>query len=88
MTTVQRFFIDIDYDPECQCRYVAETKLQGLILEDADPGRLVSRLLDRQNWPDPKGLNISELASADHIELLIAVISIFGRVRRGSREYF
>lgn len=54
MTTVQSFFIDIDYDPECQCRYVAETKLPGLILENINPGRLVSRLLDRQIWPDPK----------------------------------
>ncbi|WP_156799781.1 hypothetical protein [Novosphingobium resinovorum] len=88
MTPVQSFFIDIDYDPECQRRYVAETKFPGLISNGTDPWRFVSRLLDLQIWPEPKGLDISGLASADHIELLIAVVKIFGRMRRGSREYF
>lgn len=45
MTTAHSFIIEIDYDPECQRWYVAETELPGLILEDADPGRLVSRLV-------------------------------------------
>lgn len=42
----QQFRIELDYDPDCQFWFVAETELPGLVLEDADPGRLVSRLVD------------------------------------------
>ena len=39
------FRIFIDYDSEVRKYYVTETEFEGLILEDSDPGRLVSRLL-------------------------------------------
>lgn len=38
------FKIYIDFDDEVQRYYVAKTEYAGLILEDDDPGRLVSRL--------------------------------------------
>lgn len=42
----RQFRIELDYDSDSQAWFVAETELPGLVLEDADPGRLVSRLVD------------------------------------------
>lgn len=45
-TTTKDFRVFIDYDDEVGKFYVSETEFDGLILEDANAGRLVSRLCD------------------------------------------
>jgi hypothetical protein len=40
------FMIYVAYDEEVRKFYVAESEFVGLILEDADAGRLISRLCD------------------------------------------
>lgn len=45
MATMNPMRIDIDYDPDAQVWYVADTEFPGLVLEDRDLGLLISRLV-------------------------------------------
>jgi hypothetical protein len=68
------FKIFIAYDEEVRKFYVAETEFAGLILEDADAGRLISRLCDAAvnllAVTTEKGWNQFDLASGQTARLV------------------
>jgi hypothetical protein len=68
------FKIFIAYDEEVSKFYVAETEFAGLILEDTDAGRLVTRLCDAAadllEVTAEKGWNQFDLAPGQTSQLL------------------
>lgn len=72
----RQFRIELDYDSDSQAWFVAETELPGLVLEDADPGRLVSRLVDAA--AELHELNRNDCPSSKHLAQI-------GRVGNGER---
>jgi hypothetical protein len=77
------FKVFIAYDEEVSKYYVTETEFAGLILEDADAGRLISRLcvaaVDLLEFTTEKGWNQFDLApgqSARFIPVFHAPVAI------------
>jgi hypothetical protein len=68
------FKVFIAYDEDVSKFYVAETELAGLIIEDADAGRLISRLFDAAvdllEVTAEKGWNQFELATGQVASLI------------------
>jgi hypothetical protein len=68
------FKVFIAFDEEVSKYYVEESEFAGLILEDADAGRLVSRLCDAAvdllEITTEKGLNQFDLASGQTARII------------------
>jgi hypothetical protein len=68
------FKVFIAFDEEVSKYYVAETEFAGLILEDADAGKLISRLCDAAvdllEVTTEKGLNQFDLSPSQSARLI------------------